>query len=98
MRAPFIWGLAMALGSMKLEGSYMPFCGDWKSMMRGHRGGREGVVEGCNGAQTGESDRLCTQVHSNHLHNDMLAAMLMFGARPGTRQAVEACCGPRTRR
>ena len=32
-RAPFIWGFAMALGSMKLEGSYIPFWGDWKSMM-----------------------------------------------------------------
>lgn len=35
-RAPFICGLPIALGSMKLEGSYMPpFCGDWKSMVRG---------------------------------------------------------------
>jgi hypothetical protein len=32
-RAPFIWGFAIALGSMKLEGSYIPFWGDWKSMM-----------------------------------------------------------------
>jgi hypothetical protein len=31
----------MALGSMKLEGSYMPFCGDWKSMLRALDGGRE---------------------------------------------------------
>lgn len=36
-RAPFICGFASALGSMKLDGSYMPFgCGDWpKSMVRG---------------------------------------------------------------
>ena len=34
-RAPFIWLLAIADGSMKLLGSYMPFCGDaWKSMAR----------------------------------------------------------------
>ena len=37
-RAPFIWLPAMALGSMKLEGSYMAFCDDWKSRARGHRG------------------------------------------------------------
>lgn len=36
----------MALGSMKLEGSYMPFWGDWKSMMRGYLEGRAGAVEG----------------------------------------------------
>jgi hypothetical protein len=36
-RAPFICGFAIALGSMKLEGSYMPFWGDWKSMLRGYR-------------------------------------------------------------
>jgi hypothetical protein len=35
-RAPFIWGVAIALGSMKLAGSYMAFWGDWKSMMRGY--------------------------------------------------------------
>lgn len=33
-RVPFIWLFAMALGSMKLEPSYMPFCGDWKSIAR----------------------------------------------------------------
>lgn len=42
-RAPFIGGFAMALGSMKLEGSYMAFCGDWKSMAEGVRGGVDGL-------------------------------------------------------
>jgi hypothetical protein len=33
--------------------------------------------------RTGRSDWLCRQVHSFHLDNDMLAAMLMFWARRG---------------
>jgi hypothetical protein len=46
-RAPFICcGFAIALGSMKLEGSKpMPFWGDWKSMVRGY-GERLRVVAG----------------------------------------------------
>lgn len=38
-REPFIWLAWMALGSMKLEGSYMPFWDGWKSMARDHHGG-----------------------------------------------------------
>jgi hypothetical protein len=40
-RAPFSWGFAIALGSMKLEGSYIPFWVGWKSMVVVLRGYHE---------------------------------------------------------
>lgn len=55
LRAPFIWGLAMALGSMKLEGSYIPFWGDWKSIGGGHHGAvrEEGKARWCRARSKG---------------------------------------------
>lgn len=47
----------MALGSMKLEGSYIPFCGDWNSILRGcPEGSRPGVEEGYEEGGNGDGE------------------------------------------